>query len=134
MQQVAEPFKPAPPHTPSAGFDSAGDLAAMRRFAYQAAVTGGLDDDRAAALEIAVSEIATNTLLHTHAGGLVRVWHDDAGLLICEIIDSGTFRRPQPQAHAKGGGWGLDLAGELSDGFFLHSEQGRSVWRLTFRL
>ncbi|WP_196279128.1 ATP-binding protein [Catellatospora vulcania] len=133
MQQVAEPFKPPPAHTATTRFDTADDLAGIRRIACETATAGGLTPQRAAALEVAVSEIATNTLRYTPDGGTLRVWADD-GFVTCEITDRGTYRPHQSEPTPEVGGWGLNLAAEISDGLYVHSRPGCSVWRLMFRL
>ncbi len=133
MQQVTEPFDPPPAHTAVILFDSAGDLANVRRIAGRTAAEHGLPAHRVAALEVAVSEIATNTLRHTRSGGQLRVWAG-GGLVTCEITDGGTYPPRRPAARPSAGGWGLDIAAEVSDGLHLYSRPGCSIWRLSFLL
>ncbi|WP_144120191.1 ATP-binding protein [Catellatospora sichuanensis] len=135
MLQAPEPFRPPPPYAASATFAGPDDLSAVRQFAGAAARAAGLAPARAAALEVAVSELATNTLRHTPSGGTIRVW-PESGSVVCEVVDTGTFVPANPPAAARegGGGWGLKIAAEVADGFYLHSEPGRSRWRLLFRL
>lgn len=134
MRQVAEPFTPPPGHAPVATFSTADDLAAIRQFACERALAASLLPQRVAALEVAVSEVATNTLRHTEGGhGTIRVWAD-TDYVICEITDSGTFSLRRRPADQQAGGWGLDIATDLADEFYLHSQPGCSVFRLLFRL
>ncbi|MET0415261.1 MAG: ATP-binding protein [Actinoplanes sp.] len=76
------------------------DLALVREFVCRTAVGLGLSTPRADLLTIAVSELATNTLQHTGAGGRVRIWADN-GRICCEVTDRGSpqaFGRAMPAA------------------------------------
>jgi serine/threonine-protein kinase RsbW len=92
------------------------DLAVVRDFVRVAARDLGLPGSRADLLMIAVSELTTNTLQHTGAGGRVRVWAD-AGRLWCEVIDRGpamSFGREMPAAHEPRGR-GLPIVERICD-------------------
>lgn len=132
LHQVATALSPPPPRAAAMGYDGVHDLARVREFVCVHASAAGLPHERVAALRLAVSEVATNTLRHTCAGGIVRVWSAD-GTVICEVTDFGTFaalkshRAPDPGVP---GGWGLEIAAEVCDAFYCFSRPGRTVWRL----
>src|SRR5262249_46315180 len=85
----------------------AGDLPVLRRLVRQRALSAGLPGERAEDLTIAVNEVATNTVSHTEAPGVLRMWLDTT-VFVCEICDSGHIpdplagRRPA-SASANGG-------------------------------
>lgn len=71
-------------------FSSASDLRAIRYFVEARALRAGLGFDRVRDLCLAVNEVATNTLTHTRAAGVLSLWQDSVtGSLVCEINDSG---------------------------------------------
>lgn len=101
-------------------FNSVNDLRAIRRFVKDRAVRAGLPRQRVADLCLAVNEVATNTLVHTRAGGVLSQWQDPAtGCIVCEISDSGQLTDrligripPDPRdPHGRG----LILVNELCD-------------------
>lgn len=135
MRQVVRPFAPPPSGAAAISFATADDLATVREFVGAHAHASGLAAGRVPALQLAVSELVTNTLRHTAGGGDARVWAD-SDCVIVELTDGGTFRPPavrQPVARpAASGGWGLYITGEVCDEFLYHSRPGRTVWRLVF--
>ncbi len=71
-------------------YSCADDLHSIQRFVESRALRMGLRAERVADLCRAVNEVATNTLVHTSAAGVLSLWQDpDTGNLVCEIIDSG---------------------------------------------
>ncbi|MFI5845189.1 ATP-binding protein [Catenuloplanes sp. NPDC051500] len=62
------------------------DLSALRAFVSARALALGLPEERAELLVLAVSELATNTLQHTGAGGEVTL-RSDRGRLVCDVVD-----------------------------------------------
>jgi serine/threonine-protein kinase RsbW len=72
------------------------DLRAVRAFVAERAGALGLAPDRINLLNVAVSELTTNTLQHSGGGGHIRVWTDD-GHLFCDVVDGGG---PRPLGHA----------------------------------
>jgi serine/threonine-protein kinase RsbW len=77
-----------------------GDLAVVREFVRAESERLGLSRLRADLLAVAVSELATNTLQHTHGGGVVRIWAEP-GRVRCEVVDGGAppgFGRTMPAA------------------------------------
>lgn len=114
-------------------FHSPTDLTRVREFVCECARAVGLSAERLPALQVAVSEVATNTLRHTSSGGTVRVWAD-RNEIISELTDSGTFEGGRPECPGPAGGWGLLIADEACDRFDLYSQPGRTVWRLAVTL
>ncbi|MGH3169513.1 MAG: ATP-binding protein [Trebonia sp.] len=94
------------------------DLSAVRALVFKRAREAGLPDTRISDLVLAVSEVAANTLRHTHSQGTLSIWHDEREI-ICEIRDEGQIadplaghRRPSPDAT---GGHGLWLVRQVCD-------------------
>lgn len=71
------------------------DLSALRAFVAARAIALGLAEDRAELLVLAVSELATNTLQHTGAGGEVML-SADRRRLTCDVVDGTPDRRSSP--------------------------------------
>jgi anti-sigma regulatory factor (Ser/Thr protein kinase) len=99
-------------------FRSAADLRGLRRFVRDLAIRGGLSRDRAADLSLAADAVATNTIEHTGAPGVLSIWQQD-GSIVCEIADSGRITdrlvgRSQPGPH-QSRGRGLLLVNALCD-------------------
>ncbi len=69
-------------------FDS-GTLYALRAAVQAHLGRVGLSDDRADAVVLAVHELAANAVAHGAGHGRLRVW-DGAGMLSCEVVDSGS--------------------------------------------
>jgi anti-sigma regulatory factor (Ser/Thr protein kinase) len=113
------------------------DLASVRAFAASRAARSGLPPDRTLDLVLAVGEVASNTFLHTQAGGTLWIWTAD-NELICQVEDSGYVADPlagrrQPTAEADGG-HGLWLVHQVCDLVELRSEPGQTLIRLHLRL
>ena len=101
-------------------FSSLTDLRAVRLFVQDLASRAGLAAHRVSDLCLAVNEVATNTLEHTHASGVLSVWQDpDTESLICEITDSGQLhdrlvgRLPPDERNSHGRG--LMMVNSLCD-------------------
>lgn len=94
------------------------DLRPLRALVRDAARQSGLDASRATDLVIAASEVAANTLRHTTAGGVVRLWHTETEVL-CQIEDHGYIRDPlagyQRPSDGMPGGQGLWLVNQVCD-------------------
>jgi anti-sigma regulatory factor (Ser/Thr protein kinase) len=113
------------------------DLASVRAFAASQAARSGLSPDRTLDVVLAVGEVASNTFLHTRAGGTLSVWTED-NELICQVEDSGYIADPlagrrQPTAEDDGG-HGLWLVHQVCDLVELRSEPGQTVVRLHLQL
>lgn len=102
--------------------------------AQQSGLSGGRLDD----FVVAVNELLTNAVRHGGGAGRVTLWVE-AGSLVCEVSDHGTglgavdpsrSRRP---AADQPGGWGLWLAGELTDAMVLKSGPDGTTVRISAR-
>jgi anti-sigma regulatory factor (Ser/Thr protein kinase) len=101
-------------------FSSLTDLRAIRQFVANLALRAGLDTQRVSDLCLAVDEVATNTLQHTHAAGVLTLWQDpDTESLVCQITDSGQLHDRlvgrMPPDEGKAHGRGLILVNALCD-------------------
>ena len=96
-------------------YSAADELAAVRAHVRSRAATLGLPARRVELLALAVSELATNTLQHTDAGGSVRVWAT-TDHVICDVVDSGPLRSfgAMPPAGSFRGR-GLAIVGQVAD-------------------
>jgi anti-sigma regulatory factor (Ser/Thr protein kinase) len=113
------------------------DLASVRAYAASQATRIGLPPDRVIDLVLAVGEIASNTFLHTDAGGTLAIW-TAGNELVCQIQDSGHITDPlvgrrRPAADADNG-HGLWLVHQVCDLVELRSAPGETVIRLHMRL
>jgi anti-sigma regulatory factor (Ser/Thr protein kinase) len=113
------------------------DLASVRAYAASEATSIGLPPDRVLDLVLAVGEIASNTFLHTDAGGTLAIW-TAGNELVCQVQDSGHITdllagRRRPAAGA-GNGHGLWLVHQVCDLVEVRSGPGETVIRLHMRL
>jgi anti-sigma regulatory factor (Ser/Thr protein kinase) len=109
------------------------DLASVRAYAASRARSIGLPPDRVLDLVLAVGEIASNTFLHTDAGGTLAIW-TAGNELVCQVQDHGHITDPlagrrRPAAGA-GSGHGLWLVHQVCDLVELRSGPGKTVIRL----
>jgi anti-sigma regulatory factor (Ser/Thr protein kinase) len=84
------------------------------------------------ALELAVSELVTNAIVHGCGQVDVRIADLD-GYVRLEVGDEGRVGTPRPTQRSGGsdgqGGWGLRLVERLSDTWGTHRDGGRTrVW------
>jgi anti-sigma regulatory factor (Ser/Thr protein kinase) len=130
-----DPPLPAPPgYAEALGYDA--DLAPMRRLVASHARRTGLAGERAASLVLAASELAANTLRHTAAGGLLRVWHTEQEI-VCQVQDQGWITDPlagQQRRPADESGHGLWLVNQVCDLVELRTGQAGTTVRLHMRL
>jgi anti-sigma regulatory factor (Ser/Thr protein kinase) len=101
-------------------FSSLTDLRAVRQFVEGLALRAGLPAQRVPDLCLAVNEVATNTLEHTRAAGVLSLWQDPGtDSLICEITDSGQLHDRlvgrMPPGERESHGRGLILVNALCD-------------------
>jgi anti-sigma regulatory factor (Ser/Thr protein kinase) len=106
-------------------YSVAEDIAGLRRAAASFAESAGMASDRVPLVLLAVSELASNTLRHTGGSGTLRLWAADGSLFV-QVNDSGQLSGgmapgplPFPLRSAEGG-YGLALAGRLSDEILIH--------------
>ncbi|NJC73610.1 sensor histidine kinase [Planosporangium thailandense] len=132
---VAEFNRPlTDPATPPATliFD-ADDLPAVRRFVAGHAGRAGLPTGRIADLEVAVNEVATNTVTHGGGPGTLRVWRERGGV-ICEVCDPGQLTDPlagriPPDPHSEHGR-GLLLVNHMCDLVRVHTDHKGTTVRM----
>ncbi|MEV4617835.1 ATP-binding protein [Asanoa sp. NPDC049573] len=118
-------------HTPDAGVPttelallaetfSRGQVTDLRHSLTACASAAGLRDQRLDDFVLAVNELITNAVRHGGGAGRLLLWRADH-TLVCEVSDGGAgigpdqlanHERPAPDT---AGGWGLWLAGQLSD-------------------
>lgn len=130
--------QPLPPPASAAEFPvDRATLTELRRFATAEARRLGLPEDRLADLELAVTELATNTVEHGGGTGLLRIWPDD-GHVICELTDQGQITDPlagrRPPDHTNPRGRGLLLVNYLADLVRMHTSRTGTSLRIHLRL
>jgi serine/threonine-protein kinase RsbW len=92
----------------------------LRHAVASCAAAAGLDGDRLEDFVIAVNELLTNAVRHGGGAGQVRLSRDSAAV-VCEVTDRGPGLavlppdKPNRPTANEPGGWGLWLAGELTD-------------------
>jgi anti-sigma regulatory factor (Ser/Thr protein kinase) len=113
------------------------DLSQVRALVLQRAREAGLAEGRANDLVLAVSEVAANTLRHTHASGTLAIWHD-ADEVVCEIHDEGMITDPQAGRHKPApdatGGHGLWIVRQVCDLVELTSDANGTTVRMHMTL
>ncbi len=97
----------------------AADLAAVRDLVWLAAQAARLSRNRAGDLQIAIGELAANTLAHSGGPGTLTMWTTDAEI-VCQVSDAGYIADPlagrlRPGPTADRGGRGLWLVHQLCD-------------------
>jgi anti-sigma regulatory factor (Ser/Thr protein kinase) len=117
ITEVYNDLGPVPVDAAALDFD-ADALGDVRSFAMAEAARRGLGGSRLLDLELAVNELAANSIVHGGGGGIVRVW-SRPGYVVCEVSDSGRPRGPRagrrrvgPDVH---GGRGLLLVDQIAD-------------------
>ncbi len=101
----------------STRFDG-GDLRRVRRIAGAAARAVGVSDEHVADLELAVYELAANSVQHGGGGGELRLWREPDAL-VCEVRDTGHVSDPlvgrRPGTTQDASGRGLWMVNRLCD-------------------
>lgn len=116
----------------------AADLGALRRSVIAAGRAVGLSDERVDEAVLAVNELVTNALLHGLRPVVVRLLAD-ADHFYCEVRDAGRgIADPwaglvPPDEERVGGGRGLWIAGQFSDGLEIGYAEGGTLTRVAFR-
>jgi anti-sigma regulatory factor (Ser/Thr protein kinase) len=110
---------------------------ALRHVVASAAASAGLAGQRLDDFVMAVNELLTNAVRHGGGTGHVALWRSGAAV-VCEVSDRGDgLERPDPAvrpAPEVPGGWGLWLAGELTDELEIKSSQQGTAVRITSRV
>ncbi|NES31921.1 sensor histidine kinase [Micromonospora terminaliae] len=124
---------PAPPEPVALLHYDLATLPHVRRFVADHAVAAGLAADRVADLQIAVTELASNSVAHAGGTGTLRAWHTDRHL-VCEIHDDGWLADPLAgrlvPARDGIGGRGLVIVHALCDLVLLHTTAAGTTVRL----
>jgi anti-sigma regulatory factor (Ser/Thr protein kinase) len=124
---------PEPGGQPSYQHTYSTDLSPVRALVLRHARAAGLSESRASDLVLAVSEVAANTLRHTHSPGTLTLWRDE-NEVVCEIRDSGTITDPLAGRHRPGpdalGGHGLWLVHQVCDLVELNSDESGTTIRM----
>ena len=113
-------------------------MTALRHAVASSASAAGLSGERLDDFVVAVNELLTNAVRHGGGTGHVALWRDH-GSVVCEVTDRGGGMATPP-AHPERpvpdepGGWGLWLAGELTDSIEIASGSGGTAIRISSRL
>jgi serine/threonine-protein kinase RsbW len=112
-------------------------VTALRHAVASAAACAGLAGQRLDDFVVAVNELLTNAVRHGGGAGHVALWRA-AAAVVCEVRDSGagldpSGARERPASDAPGG-WGLWLAGELTDDLVIKSGERGTAVRITSNL
>jgi anti-sigma regulatory factor (Ser/Thr protein kinase) len=112
-----------------------GSFRLARGFAAQHAARLGLPAGRIPDLEVAVNELAANSLVHGGGQGTLRVWADTDHLM-CQVNDGGHLTDPlagrRPVGLGADGGRGLLLVHQIADLVRIHTTPGSAAIRLHF--
>lgn len=124
---------PAPPADAETLAIHAGSLSDLRRAARRLARRAGVAGLRADDLLVAVTELATNSLVHARGAGTLTLW-TEPGAVVGEVRDAGLLADPmagrrQPPADLLGGR-GLWMVNHLCDLVQLHSDESGTVVRV----
>lgn len=131
-----QPLPEPPPHADQITFDDSG-LGPVRDLVVGHAERAGMTRGRIDDLNLAVNEIATNSVRHGGGGGILRMWADPTRV-VCEVNDSGHIRDPLagrilPPAD-RPDGRGLWIANHLCDLVQVRSSEAGTVIRLQMGL
>jgi anti-sigma regulatory factor (Ser/Thr protein kinase) len=124
---------PAPGDAVLRGSFGPADTSATRRTVAQWARSCGLPDDKAEVLELAASELATNSIRHGGGTGTLAMWLDGSAAVV-EFSDAGVLTDPLTgrRAPALGqDGAGLYLVNQLCDLVQLRSSSRGTTVRIT---
>jgi anti-sigma regulatory factor (Ser/Thr protein kinase) len=108
----------------------------VRKLVVHHARGAGLDAVKAEELQLAVSEVAANSVRHAGGMGTVRLWTEDESV-VCEVRDPGRIDDPlagrQRPEIDQIGGYGLWIANQLCDLVQIRSFADGNVVRLHMR-
>ena len=108
-------------------------LAFLRQFAAEHATRAGLPANRVDDLQIAVNELATNTVSYGGGAGTLRVWRSDR-LFACEVRDRGRITDPLagrlPPPLTGESGRGLVIVHHVCDLVRVHTDATGTTVRL----
>jgi anti-sigma regulatory factor (Ser/Thr protein kinase) len=128
---------PQPARQPLEVTFTGNDLRRLRSFVLEQAQRAGLPSDRAADVVLAISELATNSLLHGGGRGTLRTWLEPDAF-ICEVLDGGELHEPllgrERPTEDDASGRGLWLVNHLCDLVQIRSLPSGNVVRLRMYL
>ena len=139
-ERAPSPFEgalPAPAGEPEQ-LDFGGDeVRFVRAFVSEWAAARGLSADRTMDLVLAVSEVATNSVVHAGGSGKLHAWQEN-GALMCEVQDNGRLQYPlagrERPAAGQTSGRGLWLVNCVCDLVQLRTSSSGNVVRLHMSL
>ena len=106
------------------------DVTMARRFATERAERYGLGADRVRDVALIVTELVTNSILHTTGPGRLAVFVEN-GHVVCEVRDPGPFPDPlagrRPAGPDQPNGRGLLLVNDLADLVRVHTGDGTTI-------
>jgi len=109
---------------------TAGDVGEARRYAVERGRRFGLGEDRLQDLALVVTELVTNSIVHTPGPGRLAVFVDD-GHVVCEVRDPGKLADPlagrRPANPERQNGRGLLLVNDLADLVRTHLGDGTTI-------
>lgn len=128
---------PAPP-ADARTLPFAQDLSSVRELVWRQAQLTGLSRSRAGDLQIAIGELAANTLAHSGGPGTLTMW-TTAAEIVCQVSDAGYIADPlagrlRPAPTADRGGRGLWLVHQLCDFVQVRTGQDGTTIRVHMRL
>jgi anti-sigma regulatory factor (Ser/Thr protein kinase) len=131
------PLEASPPTARQLRFEPTSlSLHGLRRVVAEEANGFGLPPSRTDDLVLAVSEVATNSIRHGGATGVLRLWGEEDAL-VCEISDAGRIEDPLVGRDRPAGdlesGYGLWLANHVCDLVQIRTFESGSVVRLHVR-
>ena len=128
---------PPPAEEPKKLDFGTGEVRFVRAFVSEWAAAKGMSADRTMDLVLAVSEVATNSVVHAGGGGTLHAWQEN-GSLMCEVRDDGHLQYPltgreRPVA-GQTRGRGLWLANNVCDLVQMRTSGSGNVVRLHMSL
>ena len=131
-----DPLPPPPPGWMQLPY-AAGPLDAVHAFVRSNAAAAGLPMSRVNDLDIAVHELAINTIRHAGGRGVVLFWAD-AEHVYCEVRDDGVIRDPLVGRHdpsmEQESGRGMWIVNQLCDLAQVRSSEAGTVVRVRLAL
>lgn len=128
-----EPAMDTPVDTRTVHADS---LSSARRAARERARRHGLSIDQVVDVELAITELLSNSITHGGGSGVARIWSDGEDL-VCEVRDAGHLADPLagrlPAGPLQGSGRGLLLVNQIADLVRVHAGTHGTTIRTYFR-
>jgi anti-sigma regulatory factor (Ser/Thr protein kinase) len=135
-REATDPFTAALPAPPAAAetipFEKS-TIRTLRESVTRRARAAGVCDERVAGLALAVSEVATNTVVHGLGRGEAKVWTDGSWFM-CELHGPGRITDPMVgrlrPTRGQMSGYGIWLANQFCDLVQIRSCEDRTTVRL----